>query len=73
MLITYCEKCGVLIREASDVEEVCLECRKGQVKERNKLRDSSRIDYAGLPSPATILNEVRQTVRRRYLTPMPPA
>jgi hypothetical protein len=47
MVITYCDKCGVLLVEEQDRDVgCCLECVQGKKERRSgPLRDSGRIPY----------------------------
>ena len=52
MVITYCDKCGILLVEERDRDVgACQECVQGKKQRRSTpLRDSGRIPYAILLS-----------------------
>jgi hypothetical protein len=73
MLITYCERCGIRIEEkAAEVTALCPECQAGRGKPSSNTRDSGRISYALLQTPATIMKVVRETLKKRSTTVLLP-
>ena len=66
MVITYCERCGCLIRAPDEPgsADLCPDCTAGRPRRLVRTRDSGQIPYAQRPSTGAILREIRETVRR---------
>lgn len=63
MVISYCEKCGVLMRyDSRERSPLCVRCSEGSRREARS-RDSGLIPYARRPSSGEILREIKATVR----------
>jgi len=65
VLISYCDRCGILTRAESihTAECLCTNCRTGAAIKPSRTRDSGQIPYAQRPSTAAILREIQHTVR----------
>lgn len=65
MVITYCERCGYLMRadDRAGSPDVCVECRAGRREAATRSRDSAQIPYAQRPSTGAIRRELAEHVR----------
>ena len=66
MVITYCDRCGDLIRTDNprQIEDLCSACASGTQHKAIRTRDSGQIPYALRPSSGAILRDIKQNVRR---------
>jgi hypothetical protein len=63
-IITYCERCGVLVRnQGMEGPVLCPECKAGRKHEPRQPRDSGRIPYGQSPTPESILEAIHSEVR----------